>query len=99
MILAVGNIKAGVGKTLLAVNIAAALAHQGRDVLVIDGDEQGSAALFAEIRAEISDKVAPFAPFAGRRRAGRWRSRVQVPPPQPSVPFASISTSRRITAE
>ncbi len=57
MILTVGNIKGGVGKTLLAVNIATALAHRGQDVLVIDGDEQGSAATFAEIRAEIADKA------------------------------------------
>ena len=30
---------------------------RGQDVLVIDGDEQGSAATFAEIRAEIADKA------------------------------------------
>ena len=52
MILAVGNIKGGVGKTMLAVNIAVALAQQGRDVLLIDGDDQASAATFARIRAE-----------------------------------------------
>jgi chromosome partitioning protein len=52
MILAVGNIKGGVGKSTLAVNIAIALAQRGRDVLLIDGDEQASAATFAQIRAE-----------------------------------------------
>jgi chromosome partitioning protein len=52
MILAVGNTKGGVGKTMLAVNIAAALAQHSRDVLLIDGDEQASAATFAQIRAE-----------------------------------------------
>jgi chromosome partitioning protein len=50
MILAVGNIKGGVGKTTLAVNIAVALVQRGRDVLLIDGDEQASAATFAQIR-------------------------------------------------
>jgi chromosome partitioning protein len=53
MILAVGNIKGGVGKTMLAVNIAVALAQQGRDVLLIDGDDQASAATFARIRADL----------------------------------------------
>lgn len=52
MILAVGYTKGGGGKTTLAVNIAAALAQRGRDVLLIDGDEQASAATFAQIRAE-----------------------------------------------
>ena len=54
MILSVAHIKGGVGKSLLAVNIAAVLAQRGRDVLVIDGDEQGSAATFAQIRAELN---------------------------------------------
>jgi chromosome partitioning protein len=34
------------------VNIATALAQYGLDVLLIDGDEQASAATFAQIRAE-----------------------------------------------
>lgn len=57
MILSVAHIKGGVGKTLLAVNIAAVLAERGRDVLLIDGDEQGSAATFAQLRAELSQKA------------------------------------------
>jgi chromosome partitioning protein len=52
MILAVGNTKGGVGKTMLAVNIAAALAQHSREVLLIDGDEQASAATFAQIRSD-----------------------------------------------
>jgi chromosome partitioning protein len=58
MILVVGHTKGGVGKTLLAVNIAAVLAGQGREVLLIDGDEQASAATFAQIRAELTPKAA-----------------------------------------
>jgi chromosome partitioning protein len=57
MILTVGNIKGGVGKSLLAVNIAAVLAQRGNDVLLIDGDEQASAATFAELRAEQTSKA------------------------------------------
>ena len=46
MILTVGNGKGGVGKTTIAVNVASVLAQRGRDVLLIDGDEQASAATF-----------------------------------------------------
>ena len=52
MILAVGNTKGGVGKTTLAVNLAILRALAGRDVLLVDGDEQGTAASFTDLRAE-----------------------------------------------
>jgi chromosome partitioning protein len=54
MILLCGGTKGGAGKTTIAVNIAAALAHQDPDVLLIDGDEQSSAATFAAIRSELA---------------------------------------------
>lgn len=52
MILTIGNVKGGVGKTTLAVNFAIARALQGRDVLLIDGDEQGTAMTFTLLRNE-----------------------------------------------
>jgi chromosome partitioning protein len=52
MILVVGNTKGGVGKTTLAVNLAIARASDGRDVLLVDGDEQRTALTFTELRTE-----------------------------------------------
>jgi len=43
MILVVGGIKGGVGKSTLAANLAVLAARDGRDVLLIDGDGQLSA--------------------------------------------------------
>lgn len=54
MILTIGNIKGGVGKSTLACNIAVALSFQaGGGVLLIDGDKQGSAADFTQSRADL----------------------------------------------
>jgi chromosome partitioning protein len=50
MIITVGNIKGGVGKTTIAVNLAAYQATQGESVCLIDADDQGTATLFTEIR-------------------------------------------------
>jgi chromosome partitioning protein len=51
MILAVGNVKGGVGKTTLAINLSIALARAKRDILLIDGDEQGTALAFTDLRS------------------------------------------------
>ena len=57
MIVTVGNVKGGVGKSTLAINLAILRASAGRDVLLVDGDEQGTARTFTELRAEMLGQV------------------------------------------
>ena len=51
-IVAVGNVKGGVGKTTLAVNLTICEALHDQDVLLLDGDEQGTARAFTQLRSE-----------------------------------------------
>jgi len=50
MIILIGGEKGGTGKTTIATNLAAMRALEGRDVLLIDTDPQGSANYWAQSR-------------------------------------------------
>lgn len=79
MILAVGNVKGGVGKTTLAVNLAIALSLQGRDVLLIDGDEQATAMAFTELRSAQKNGKPGYTAVALHGRAIRDQTRQLAP--------------------
>ena len=55
MIILVGHQKGGCGKSTIAVNVCAALAARGHDVMLVDADRQSTAATWAADRAEHPD--------------------------------------------
>lgn len=51
-VVGIGNQKGGVGKTTLSVNICGQFAQQGKKVLLVDSDVQGSALDWQKVRQE-----------------------------------------------
>jgi len=52
-VIAIANQKGGVGKTTITSNLGIGLARQGKKVLLIDADAQGSLTASLGIREEI----------------------------------------------
>ena len=57
MILTVGGIKGGSGKTTLAINIAVARSLKKERVLLVDADDQKSTLLWSEQRSSLKFKT------------------------------------------
>src|SRR4051794_9863158 len=60
MIIVVGGIKGGSGKTTVATNLSILRSKEGRDVLLIDADDQETATDFTQLRNERLDGKAGY---------------------------------------
>ena len=60
MIIVVGGVKGGSGKTTVATNLAVMRSLDGRDVLLVDADDQESSYSFSQVRSETQ----PGSPFS-----------------------------------
>lgn len=71
MILVSGGIKGGSGKSTVAVNLAIMRAREGRDVLLVDADDQETATDFTILRNERLEDGAGYTSIALRGKAIR----------------------------
>ncbi len=61
MIIVIGGIKGGIGKTTIAINFAVMLSQNGQDVLLIDADDQSSSTALTAWREETYKNGAGYA--------------------------------------
>lgn len=99
MILSLVHTKGGVGKTTTSVFLACAAAAQGRDVLLLDADPQGSASSWAD-RADRRGTPLPFpvvptgaGDLAGAARGAAGLVVIDTPPGTAAVIDAAIDAA------
>lgn len=73
-IVAVANLKGGVGKSTLAVNLACALADGGQRVLIVDADSQGTSCFWGN-QGKLPVEVKGM-PLDDRTAASGWVARL-----------------------
>ena len=71
MVVVAGGIKGGSGKSTVAVNLAVMRAREGRDVLLVDADDQETATDFTVLRNERLDGEAGYTGVTLRGKAIR----------------------------
>lgn len=76
-ILLIGGEKGGTGKTTLATNLAALQAVSGRDVILVDTDNQGSASYWAAVRDELDVPRIAFVKLHGKGLPNQIRDLAQ----------------------
>ena len=76
MILTTGGIKGGTGKTTVAVNLAVMRARDGRDVLLVDADDQRTASEFVAVRGDEIDNPGFTSIQLDGREVGRQAERL-----------------------
>src|SRR4051812_34552240 len=60
MIIAIGGIKGGSGKTTVATNLTVIRSLEGKDVLLIDADDQETSTDFTTLRNDVLENGAGF---------------------------------------
>jgi chromosome partitioning protein len=76
-IVAIANMKGGVGKTTVAQTLACFLADAGARVCLVDADPQGTTRVWAEKAAELGRDVPPVVNLGGARAMHRELTRMR----------------------
>jgi chromosome partitioning protein len=66
LVLAVANLKGGVGKSTIALNLAVTLHRDGHRVILVDTDRQGTCRTWAAVAAEAQNDGPPVVAVDGR---------------------------------